>query len=120
MSIRRWMAKKLCPELAREADCREDVRVDPDVIRQWKHQINPNAIIWYDDVLKRPEPHVRISMTSPGHGDVYIDGVRQERILGFTLQVRVGKTNRLKIDYDSVTADISGDIEVVAEKDSPA
>lgn len=113
MNIRRWLAEKLCPELAK-IQFREDIRVDPDVIRQWKYQINPSAVIWYDDPSKKPEPKVRIELTTPGRGDIYIAGVRQERVLGFTLEVRAGKSNILKIQYDSSTAVIAGDMEVTA------
>lgn len=113
MSIRRWLAEKLCPELVLQAIGENVGRLgDSELLRQYESEWMRRNIVWYAEPLKKPQPNVRIELTGSGQGQIYLEGVRQQRVVGFSLEVRVGKPNLLKIDYDSTTAIVSGDVEV--------
>ena len=61
----------------------------------------------------------RIELTGPGRGQVYLDGVKQERTIGFWASGRVGKANRLVIEYAPDILEIDGDFGPIAESEDP-
>jgi hypothetical protein len=118
MSIRRWLAEKLCPELAKEAEMREDISVDPAVVLQDMTKVHPGHVLWYGDIGSAT-PKVRIEMTGPGRGDIWLNGEKQKNVVGFKLECHVGELNVLKIEYVDFTGEIVGDIDV-ADQGEPA
>lgn len=57
----------------------------------------------------------RIELTGPGRGQIYLDGVKQDRTVGFWASGRVGKGNRLVIEYAPDILEIEGDFGPAAE-----
>lgn len=128
MSIRRWLAERLCPELAEDA--RFDRAEDPSAVwpQFWADtkRIPPDSVIWYGDAAGANEavgnatPKVRIELTGPGRGEIWINGVKQERVVAFSLQSRAGGRNVLKVEYHDFDSEVVGDVDVEKPGAAPA
>lgn len=94
-----------------------------------KHQ-HPNANYWA--ILagvfvqffgfgprKRAESagNVRVVMTGHGRGEVWIDGVKVERVRGFEIGANTGQLNQIKLLVHAETIDIKGVFDVTTIED---
>ena len=119
MSIRRWLAEKLCPELSAPAEHEGDRYVDPAVIEQSQMALPPGSLLSPGLKVEVPTPNVRIEITGPGQGKIWLNGELQRYVVGFSLECAVGQLNRLKIEYCNFEGEVVGDIDVADQGDKP-
>jgi hypothetical protein len=55
---------------------------------------------------------VRVEMTGPGRGRVFVDGEELKGVVGVAFSARVGEMNRLTIDLLTMNMEISGQMMV--------
>lgn len=57
-------------------------------------------------------PSIRIVMSAHGRGEVYVDGVKIDRVRGFSFIAAVGECNRMLLDIVAARVEIEGPADV--------